>query len=303
MHAGSTCLVSWVLCRLVSAGDFATIAYLLEYRHGYDIESAVKSGLVSDVVLFSVEVAPGGGVQGEERLPSQERVSKLRSAGARVHLCIGGAGRSAHFEQLADAKVRKRTVLAALRLVRQWHLDGIDVDWEAPQSEAQWRLLANFLNDFRRLWSKSEERHTPTLMLSFTLWPHDLNNMLAAKSGKKTLADVADRVHLMTYSGDETHAVQKWKEAHLPLNRLAFGVRFFLEGGTPYYDLAQADVIGTKGKRERDRVKQAGSYASSHGLAGIFVWEVGQDQAASKEHSLLQSLQKGIRAGADRQDL
>eukprot|EP00930_Biecheleria_cincta_P089218 TRINITY_DN78494_c0_g1_i1.p1 TRINITY_DN78494_c0_g1~~TRINITY_DN78494_c0_g1_i1.p1 ORF type:complete len:140 (+),score=26.43 TRINITY_DN78494_c0_g1_i1:37-420(+) len=114
--------------------------------------------------------------------------------------------------------------------------------------------------------------------------------MLAAKAGQKTLADVADRIHVMTYVGDEREAVTAWEQANLPLHRLAFGVRFYVDNGTPYLDLPDNEINGKPGLRERQRVRDASLFAYKKRLAGVFIWEIGQDTSPTKKNSLLKAL-------------
>ena len=115
---------------------FVIGGYVPEYRLDV-LQRASVTEKLSDIVLFSIEVGPDGLLQETGRVLPYDR--KLRERfGGRISVCVGGAGRSAHFDS-ATTSERSRSRLAEelLELAAQNDLDGVDLDWEAPSSERE----------------------------------------------------------------------------------------------------------------------------------------------------------------------
>ena len=66
----------------------------------------------------------------------------------KVILSVGGAGQSAYFSPVAaDAGKRAAFVSALVNAVQQHDYDGVDVDWEFPQTEADKNNLLTFISE------------------------------------------------------------------------------------------------------------------------------------------------------------
>ncbi len=65
-----------------------------------------------------------------------------------VFLSVGGADQSANFSPVtADATRRAKLVDELLNAVQQHNYDGVDIDWEFPESEADKNNLVSFISD------------------------------------------------------------------------------------------------------------------------------------------------------------
>ena len=133
-------------------------AYLPEYRlAGVDWDrllDLLRDGL-GEVILFSIESTEDGALKDLDRMPSGAEWERIRALsadkGVGLFVCLGGAGRS---HGISRAIMKSDSTRAALsRNVRDYVVrtgfDGIDVDWEAPTSEEEWRALADFVRLLR----------------------------------------------------------------------------------------------------------------------------------------------------------
>lgn len=89
---------------------------------------------LTDIILFSVEISPGGDIVGLDRV-QQGLVSAVQQKAAhrnlRVLLSIGGGGRSDGFIFVSKRSAdRKSFVQKLVMLCNEQGLDGIDFDWE-----------------------------------------------------------------------------------------------------------------------------------------------------------------------------
>ena len=136
---GLVLITAALLCAFPSAaraaaGELMRIgAYIPEYRFGLDWNRA--GSRATDLILFSVEPAADGTVAELGRLTT-DALNAARAArekhGTRLHVSIGGAGRSANFGVVAkNAELRKKFGMALLALAQVEKLDGLDFDWEA----------------------------------------------------------------------------------------------------------------------------------------------------------------------------
>lgn len=61
---------------------------------------------------------------------------KAQNPALKVQLSIGGWGSGRFSEMAADPKLRKRFAKDCARVMKEYHLDGIDIDWEYPSQGA-----------------------------------------------------------------------------------------------------------------------------------------------------------------------
>ena len=89
--------------------------------------------------------------------PVLSQVLVAREHGVRVVLSIQGYSSAGTNFSRAAATEQGRITLAEsmLRVVEKYHLDGIDIDWEYPESWQEWEQLGYFIADLREELSGS----------------------------------------------------------------------------------------------------------------------------------------------------
>ena len=325
-----------------SPDAFQVAAYLPEWR--YEGANWVTiCGTVTHLILFSIEVTPTGALAALDRLPRPELMREARAAatasGTKLLLCIGGNGRSAGFSPtVASKKKRARFVAALLELCEKHGFDGVDYNWEYPGYVLGRGYLpeAEVTKDYEGLFKLLEETHAAFApsgrVITMAYYPDGRQERLLMQGGAPQWLEA---MHMMSYDQGERHSTWEFAERVarqgaqlLPAAKVTHGLPFYgrhMRTGDwkSWEDLVQQH-------RPADGVDEAGGYffnsaalierktrlAKRLGLAGVMIWEVGQDcrlvpvthgatthvrtcPADGDADSLLAAVSRGIAAAED----
>jgi len=272
---------------------FAIVGYLPDYR--VDGIAPEVGRHLTDLIYFSIEPNADGSINSDRfSSTARERLHVFRTFGVRIHVCIGGWDRSDHFGPVATRpEVRQRFVDNVLQFCADNRFDGVDIDWEFPDNDAERRAWCELLADLKAGLAKQG------LMLS-----------VAVASMQEFPAGIpaqVDRIHLMAYNAQGRHAtleharqtVHRYtRDIGIAPNRLLLGVPFYGRGIAdrsrtmtwenivrqfhPAADVDEVDGLYFNGPETlRNKIRMA----KNAGLGGIMIWEIGQD--ARGENSLL----------------
>lgn len=292
--------------RAVPAGEpakkkFSVVGYLPEYRaNGFD-ETACRQ--LDELVFFSIEPRPNGTLDTARLKPTVvKQLGRLKQKyRLRLRLCIGGWDRSAAFAACtADDASRARFIRQMTTFCQANAFDGVDLDWEHPKGPAQQRA-------YTRLIVETKKAFTP-VRLSLT----------AAIAGWQQLSPTAaqslDRIHLMSYDAEGRHStlqqsrkdVNRLRQAGIPADRICLGLPFYgrsLDKQRTAYTYAEIvrrfapapTVDETNGIyfNGPSTIRHKTRLAVSSGLAGVSIWEIGQD--APGPRSLLKVISESRR--------
>lgn len=274
--------------------DFRIVGYLPDYRK-FDPSAASR---LSDLIVFSAEPSPEGELDLKrlKNVPWQQLLKAKQQHGLRLILCVGGWERSSQFANVASSvQLRGKFVSSALQCCQEKQLDGIDLDWEHPQTASQQTNYAELLHE-----------------LHIAFQPHGLHvsvTMAAWQVVPQLAFESVDWIQVMAYDHPGRHStldgaqadIKKLMSAGAPANKITLGLPFYgrsLAGASrtltyeeilnkyhPAPDVDEVDGIYFNGPATTKRKVQ---FAQQTGLAGVMVWEVGQD--ARGERSLLKSI-------------
>ena len=278
---------------LAGGGEFAVVGYLPEYRldavRGEDLRPC------TDLVYFSLLPNADGSLPQIGEL-TRDRLRELKSAAdARLLVCVGGWGKSDRFAAVCgDGERRSRLVGGFASLCEGDLFDGVDLDWEHPRDDAERRLYATLLSETAAALRKQGAVCTAAV----APWKPLTADAVAA----------VDRVHLMSYDHAFPQATLAKSEADLkavadvPAAKLCLGVPFYGRNAdrdaAMYRDLAArplespdltADGYAFNGP---ETVAAKVRLAKTRGLAGVMIWEVGQDAAG--DLSLLRVIDREV---------
>jgi GH18 family chitinase len=286
--------------------EFSVIGYLPDYRVEAINESIIRQ--LTDLIVFSAEPTPAGGID-LERLKGMpwDRLRALKTRHrVRLILCVGGWDRSKAFPAVAASpQSRQKFVEAAVRLCLAERLDGLDLDWEHPADVAQQTAYAVLLTDL------SDAFRPHGLMLSVTMaaWQQIPAEGLAA----------VDRVQLMAYDNPGAHStfeaaqkdVRSLLDRKVPADRIVLGLPFYgrhlknrddsltwRQIVEKHHPVPTADEAAGYAFNGPATIRRKTEYARQNGLAGVMVWELGQD--APGEASLLGVIQAARSAAESR---
>jgi chitinase len=201
-----------------------------------------------------------GKIRPSKGCPSKQLVADAHKAGVKVLISLGGWGWDKQFTAIVSkAEAEDRYVKAVLAIVDEYDYDGIDLDWEYPDTKDKIvgfdRLSRRFRKELDALGQKKERHLFQTMAASAN--PSTLKWL-----SNKLLLDTMDWVNVMTYdfTGDWTtyaghhsplfasskqpgapHSTQlsmKYLvDRGMPANRLAVGLPLYGKGfavGEPY---------------------------------------------------------------------
>ena len=286
--------MSVLLMALLTAEPFTVTGYLPSYR--MDSWDASNAGPLTDVVYFQVTPRPDGTLPPEPfAAEMMTKLAAIRAGGLRVSLCIGGWGKSETFRSVVGSAAHRRALIDALRRLP---FDGYDLDWEYPETAADWAGLNALLRELR------------------LAAPNRLITLAVAGSRPPPAATLPliDRLHVMSYDHAFPHATP-WKTtadidrmlaAGCPPGKLILGLPFYGRArdrnATAYRDLPVGPVdldvsetgVAFNGPATIElKVRDA----RRRGLGGVMIWELGQDRTDSR--SLLRAIGRELASETD----
>lgn len=221
-----------------------------------------------------------------------------------------GGGDDTRFEKLAGGQAsRTRFVTAVMDVIRDFKLDGADIDWEYPDpiapSSSDFVLLMRQLSDSLH----AEEKKLTAAIVSY----HDLHGY----GVKKEIFAVVDWLNIMAYDDDYNtfngrhvphspywlakRSFDYWVDDRgLPPEKAVMGLPFYGKGngrGASYRRLLAmganpySDVYDSIYYNGIKTVKQKTRLALKRG-AGIMIWEIAQDTTG--EYSLLKAIHEEL---------
>lgn len=280
--------------------EFRVVGYLPDYRT--DAFAPAMAAGVTDLLLFSAEPTADGTLD-LRRLKDVAWPSltdfKTRHR-VRLILSVGGWGRSAGFGAVATSAEKRRTFAAsAVRTCLERRLDGLDLDWEHPQDvdeeQGYGELLAALREAFRP--------HGLALSMTVAGW----------QTVPPKAAAAVDTVNVMAYDQDGRHStfdgaasdVDRLLKQGVPKAKIVLGLPFYgrsLENRDrtltyreivakhrPESDVDEVDGLYFNGP---STIQRKTAWAREQGLAGVMIWELGQDAEGDK--SLLRAIRETL---------
>ena len=271
--------------------------YLPHYRA--EAIDALPYELLTDLIFFSVEPRADGSIDFSDAKPATLRkLSTLaKTEGVKVHLCVGGWGKSKGFSKMAaDPTARLAFVRNLTAFLKKQELDGADVDWEHPKSKTE-------IGNFQKLLievKKSFRPHGFELTIAVAGWGTYLH--------PETVLFV-DRIHVMAYDQGTPHApfagatkdMEHWEKQGVPKSKLVLGIPFYGRNdknkAMTYDEILRrfnpspdSDLAGGYHFNGPATIRKKTAYAIKQGYGGVMIWELGQD--AKGKNSLLHAIGK-----------
>ncbi|WP_437223497.1 glycoside hydrolase family 18 protein [Planctomicrobium sp. SH661] len=282
------------------ASSFRIVGYLPDYRFNrVDLEHA---GMLTDLILFAAEPSESGEVlMGNVANAPWGKLHSLREKHkTRLILCLGGWGKSDNFTRaVTQVKSRNRLVKSLVDVLQRHKLDGLDIDWEHPQTAEEWEGYCSLLAQLQTAFKP----HGYTLSMTVAPW--------------RTLPEKAwnavDTVQLMSYDYGQRHStphqaeqdIQSFLNQKIPAGKIVLGVPFYgrnvndrkamtysriVDRFGPAADVDEVEEIYFNGP---STIRRKTNAALDSGIGGVMIWEVGQDRTG--ENSLLQCISETVK--------
>lgn len=297
------------------------ISYVQDYRDPNMID---YSKLTHVIFSFAHPTKDGGMLlNGDQPLKNLRTiVMKAKKTNTKVEIAVGGwfhmyGGESYPYFQAAISNPTSRTKLVnelTSFAVRE-KLDGIDIDFEHPRSNADAQNLAAFAKEL------SQQLHPKKKELSVAVYPKINANTLKEIGAVKydpSMFQYVDHVNIMAYDGqwdDGYHAenlstypyaekiVEYWgnyfDQQKLSRDKLVLGVPLYAQPADPKIKQVSYSTIVNQNPANaaNDTVKMNGTtyyyngdttmkkktkLALEHGFGGMMLWEAGHDAQGPK---------------------
>ena len=260
---------------------------------------------LTQVNLFNYTPNSWGGLSGYNFTSST--VQQIKDVGVRkVFMTIGGANYSSGFRGAVSSSYRTAFVNAIVSKANALDVDGVDIDWEYPETEDDANNFVAFLRQLKQsLGSKKLSVDVAT------------QRKFAPFQQGSALYDIVDYVNVMNYDDfcatyDPNHSsfvksyrnMQQWWLTVAPASKLVLGVPFYGKrygGGSNcgnsvkyseiYASSEDADEAGGVYFNGPVTMRDKGRYAKNAGFAGVMYWAIGQDKS---DNTLLKALHAGL---------
>jgi chitinase len=281
--------------------EFRVVGYLPDYRiESIDVSVADQ---LTDVIYFSIEPYPYGSLD-LSRLTSDTyfRINALknRNPNLKIHIAVGGWGRSEHFGKMSTDSIARAKFISNLSdLCLTAGFSGADYDWEFPANSTENDAYGVLIAETRAEFDKND------LKISVAL---NVNQKLSSSA-----YDALHRINIMSYDHGAYHSTydQSVLDVNNFLNRgispdnLCLGVPFYgreienfsneisYRGIVSIYNPGpDEDIVDGFFYNGPTTVQRKTNFAMQQKLQGVMIWEIGQDATGDK--SLLSAINSQI---------
>lgn len=241
-------------------------------------------------------------------------VTKAHAAGVKVNISIGGAGSgSTAIASICASNKQARMVDSIENFIKRYNIDGVDLDWEFPESQTEITYLENLLMDLRIKLNDMENAYGRYIELTVATNPTDYYG----KTLTTTATSYLDYINIMAYDGGSPHhsnteyantGLNYWSVLRgIPASMLVIGVPFYSRnsglGYSSYRSFSNSNPAGAYS--DADGYFTASGYThdynsrpileekadlvkTTYHAGGMMIWELTQDR--TDQYSLLDAI-------------
>lgn len=168
---------------------------LLGYVHGMppDINYELYTHLCHAFVVADKD----GTLLPRRNVPNRDLTRRAHESGVKVLLSLGGWGWDANFQAMTlDPQAEDRYVNVVLDIVKEFDYDGIDLDWEYPDTNIEIVSFERLARRFRTRLDDLGDRKNSTMLLTMAASAHPKTLEWLAKD---FLLETMDWINVMTY--------------------------------------------------------------------------------------------------------
>ncbi len=231
----------------------------------------------------------------------------------KIIIATGGAGEPNLPTVIASASLRLKFANNLIAFVVANNLDGVDIDYEFPITTTQKNNHELFLKMMKFKIDSLEMKVCRELELSVAVGGetnHTYSNPTHTDYFNTTAIPYIDIFNIMSYDANMSshvysnhspyafavEAINGWNAYGVPYNKMTLGVPFYTNNGGNTYSAVNSSNTATAYNTDSylgwqyngcPTLKLKVDFAKSKNLAGIMIWEVGQDLYSPTSFSLL----------------
>ena len=244
---------------------------------------------LTHIIYFCLLPSPEGGLITDNINPHilRKLVRKAHAFGVKVSICVGGWESDVFFRPMASKPVSRSVFIKNLvDFVREYNLDGIDLDWEPLNNYAEVEDYSTLVEELRAQLPKIK-------LLTMAVCASHYDVQLRAVENLNWVAVMCYDMHWpfpdhSTFE-DAVEAMNFWADYGVPKNKLIMGVPFYgRDGKWAYIDYSwivdtyqppyNQDWAGGIFFNNIDLIKDKTRYVYENDFGGIMIWELGQDK-------------------------
>ncbi|MDR0303340.1 MAG: hypothetical protein LBH98_01010 [Chitinispirillales bacterium] len=216
-------------------------------------------------------------------------VTAAHAKGVKVSVALGGASAqyTPNFVTATNQSNRSRLVNNVKNFVNDRNLDGIDIDWEFPKNDDEWKQCMDLLKDLKT--AMPDKRISIAIggdSPNSQFGNHFIKSNAASKSYiQQNLFQYADAIHIMTYDMMGVTQPVKWNtHSDVEASKRCLQDWNTFGNGQPGYKKEQLMMgcafyatQGTNGDNA-STLKQKVDWTYDNGFGGVIIWELSQDR-------------------------
>ncbi|MCF0150249.1 MAG: hypothetical protein HUJ80_02445, partial [Firmicutes bacterium] len=290
------------------ADEHVVVGYLPTYRASF--ESSVDWAALTHVIY---SFGSPNGVDGLQPLenPQLARTMVAHGHANNVKVLFGVGGWADNFSGVLENVFYEGTATVAqiesltddiVQIVEDFGFDGVDIDWEHP------RISSDSYQRYEAFMIRLREKLGPDRILTSAVLPgvDTLGGIyIDGEAHTPNVMAVCNWFNVMAYEAQSTmeysqRCINYWcGNRQMPLNKVVLGAPFYSQGSyaltyaellAQYPEAAVSDMEGTNYYHNCPQtLYDKTTWALEYGLAGMMVWEIGQD-IADPQDSLIRAI-------------
>ncbi len=227
--------------------------------------ATVKDGVLTDLPAGASADNAAQRAEMQRRIHEIVALCRQNNPNAEIFITSNFDERKLDPEYLLAAQDPQKFADSVLAYLKEYDLDGYDMDWESGQINDYSSQLTSLLSTCHATFAAAGNNpHGRPYLLTHTVWPG-----VESAETVAGLKDSVDQINIMSYgTGDKYDLVSyadSYAEAGFPYEKMIGGV----ESESGYTDNVGPDT--------EDSVAAKCAYVKEHNLAGLFEWRIDND--------------------------
>lgn len=227
--------------------------------------ATLKDGVLVDLPTGSSADDATQKAEMQRRIREVVSLCREKNPNAEIFISSNFGGNDIDSEYNAAAQDPQKFADSALAYLKEYDLDGYDMDWESRSIDDYAPALTSLLSACHTTFAGAGTNpHGRSYKVTHTVWPGVESPQTVAG-----LKDAVDQINIMSYGTGDTYDLVSYADSYatagFPCEKMIGGLE------------AERDYPENGGHDTLDSVSAKCTYVKSHNLAGLFVWRLDND--------------------------